>query len=232
MLVNNETGAIQPVAEAAALCRAHGALLHCDAVQALGRLPIDMGALGADMLTLSAHKAGGPQGVGALVLGPGVAPPPLLAGGGQERGRRPGTHNVAGIAGFAAAVEAATSEDTADLAGWRDALEERVRGETNAIRVIGGDAPRVAGVSCLACPGFAAETQVIALDLAGVSVSAGAACSSGKVAPSHVLRAMGLGDDVAGCAIRVSAGWASRAADFSAFAEAYLAMLRRSSRAA
>lgn len=234
MAVNNETGVIQPVAEAGALCREHGALLHCDAVQALGRIPLDMNAMQIDMLSLSAHKVGGPQGVGALVLRDGLAPPPaLLLGGGQERGRRPGTHNVAGIVGFAAAAAVAVADSGASerLAGWRDAMEARVA-QGSDIRIVGGGARRVGGASCLALPGLTAETQVMMLDLAGFSISAGSACSSGKVAPSHVLRAMGLGDDLAGCAIRVSGGWASTEQDFLRFAEAYQGMITRVNRAA
>jgi cysteine desulfurase len=232
MAVNNETGVIQPVAEAVAMARRHGALVHCDAVQALGRVPLDMAALGVDMLALSAHKIGGPQGVGALVLREGVAPPPLLHGGGQERGRRPGTQNVAGIAGFAAAVAVTAAGEGADLAGWRDAMEARIVAGCPTAVVAGANAPRVGGVSCIALPGLRAETQLMMLDLEGFSVSAGSACSSGKVSQSHVLGAMGLDEAVAGCAIRVSAGWASRREELEAFADAWLAMAAKHGRAA
>lgn len=233
MLVNNETGVIQPIAEAAALCRRHGALLHCDGVQALGRTAIDMQALDVDLLSVSAHKIGGPQGVGAVLLRGGIAPPAMVIGGGQERGRRAGTQNVPGVLGFAAALEAAAGDGrTAELAGWRDLMERRVLDGCDGVQVIGARSARVAGVSCLASPGLAAETQVMMLDLAGISVSAGSACSSGKVTASHVLNAMGLARDIAGCAIRVSGGWASRAADFERFAEAYLTMVGRARRAA
>ncbi|MGF1627552.1 MAG: cysteine desulfurase family protein [Alphaproteobacteria bacterium] len=234
MAVNNETGVIQPVAAAAALCRQHRALIHCDAVQALGRIPFDLAALDVDMASLSAHKIGGPQGVGALVLRDGLVPPPLLHGGGQERGRRPGTQNVAGIAGFAAAVAAAVAElpGLADLTSRRDAMERRLRAACSELVVVGAGAARSPGVSCLAVPGLKAETQVMLLDLAGVSVSAGAACSSGKVAPSHVLRAMGLDEAVAGAAIRVSAGWATAPQELESFAAAWLAMVGNARRAA
>jgi cysteine desulfurase len=233
MAVNNETGVIQPVAEAVALARRNGALVHCDAVQALGRIPLDFAALGIDMLSLSAHKLGGPQGVGALILRDGLALAPLLHGGGQERGRRPGTHNVAGILGFAAAVVAAVAEaGDRRLADWRDAAERRIVAARPDAVVAGHASERVGGVSCLALPGLKAETQVMMLDLAGVSISAGSACSSGKVAPSHVLRAMGLGDEVAGAAIRMSAGWATREAELEAFADAWLAMAARVPRTA
>ena len=229
MMVNNETGVKQPVDHAAEICRRHGALLHCDAVQALGRVAIDMSALGADMISVSAHKIGGPQGVGALILANDIAPPPVLRGGGQERGRRPGTQNIAGIEGFVAAIDAARYQDgvAEHLAAWRDAMESTITSEIEAVRVIGANSSRVPGVSCLACPGLAAETQVMTLDLAGFSISAGSACSSGTIAPSHVLRAMGLSDALASCAIRVSGGWASCEDEFAAFAAAYVAMVRR-----
>lgn len=233
MAVNNETGVIQPLAAAVAIARRHGALVHCDAVQALGRIPIDFAALDLDMLTLSAHKLGGPQGVGALVLRDGLSLPPLLRGGGQERGRRPGTQNAAGIAGFAAAAAAAVADGSGpQLARWRDAMEQRISAGYPDVVVVGGRSSRVGGVSCLALPGLKAETQVMMLDLAGCSVSAGSACSSGKVAPSHVLRAMGLDEAVAGAAIRVSAGWATRAEELEAFADAWLAMAARLARVA
>jgi len=229
MAANNETGTIQPVAEAAALCRAAGALLHVDAVQAAGRLPLDLATLGADTLALSAHKLGGPKGAGALLATPEAAAllTPLMAGGGQERGRRGGTPALPAIAGFAAAAEAA--RDDADLAPLRDAAE-RAAAAAGA-RALGAGAPRLGNTTCLALPGVAALTQVMALDLAGVMVSAGAACSSGKVAKSHVLAAMGLGP-LAGQAIRVSVPWNAREADVRRFADAYQAMAARVSRRA
>ncbi len=222
MLANNETGAIQPVAEIAALARDHGALVHCDAVQAAGKIAIDMAGLGVDLLTLSAHKLGGPPGTGALIAGDGVTLAPLIAGGGQERGRRAGTENVAGIAGFGAAAEAA-----AGLGGWpriaalRDRLEARAGEAVPDLHIFGAAAPRLPNTSCLAMPGVRAETQVMALDLAGVAVSAGSACSSGKVEPSQVLLAMGAGEEAAANAIRVSLGWASESADVDAFLAAW-----------
>jgi cysteine desulfurase len=224
MLANNETGTLQPVAEAAALCRGAGALLHVDAVQAAGRVMVDFAALGADSLALSSHKLGGPAGAGALLLSPRAAGQlqPLIAGGGQERGRRGGTPAVAAIAGFAAAAEAAT--DATPLAPLRDAVE-RAAIAAGAI-VVSAGVPRLPNTTCLALSGARAETQVIALDLAGVCVSAGAACSSGKVASSHVLEAMGLGP-LAGEAIRVSLPWNATEADVQAFAGAYQAMAQR-----
>ncbi len=227
MLANNETGAIQPVAEAAALCRAAGALLHVDAVQAAGRMAVDLAALGADSLALSSHKLGGPAGAGALLLGrrAGEIITPLIVGGGQERGRRGGTPPLPAIAGFAAAAAEAT--DAAGLAGLRDAIEQAALA-AGAV-AIGAGAPRLPNTTCLALPGVRAETQVIALDLAGIAVSAGAACSSGKVARSHVLDAMGLGR-LAGEAIRVSLPWSATASDVAAFARAYQDVAARLSR--
>lgn len=227
MLVNNETGVIQPVAEVARLARAHGAIVHCDAVQGAGRVLLDRGALGVDMLSLSAHKLGGPAGCGALVVAEGCHPDPLIRGGGQERWRRAGTENLVGIVGFGAAAAAALDAPGPDLAGLRDDLESRVLAAVPVARVMGLGAPRAGNVTCLALPGVAGETQVMALDLAGVSVSAGAACSSGKVRPSHVLEAMGEPEDVAGSAIRVSLGWNSTAADVDRFVTAWTAMARR-----
>lgn len=223
MLANNETGTIQPVAEAAAICRRHGARLHVDAVQAAGRMRLDLAALGCDSIALSSHKLGGPTGAGALLLTPGAAERirPLIAGGGQERGRRGGTPALAAIAGFAAA--AAAEYDGAAIAAMRDAVEAAAM---SCGAVVCGGAARLANTTCLALPGVRADTQVIALDLAGIAVSAGAACSSGKVARSHVLDAMGLGE-LAGQAIRVSLPWNVSKADTDAFALAYRSMAGR-----
>ncbi len=232
MLANNETGVIQPIRAVADLVQAAGALLHCDAVQAVGKIPVDMSALGADLLSLSAHKLGGPQGVGALVVRDGIELPALLRGGGQERRRRAGTENAAGIAGFGAAAQAALAglDRAAGLAAQRDALEARVRALAPEARVFGETAPRLANTSCLTMPGVGAETQVMALDLAGVAVSAGSACSSGKVAVSHVLQAMGAAPAEAAEAIRVSFGWASAPADLDRFIAAWSELYRRAGR--
>ncbi|QRG05091.1 cysteine desulfurase [Xanthobacter dioxanivorans] len=217
MAANNETGVVQPVAEAARLVHDHDGVVFCDAVQAAGRLPLDMAALGADFLVLSAHKLGGPQGAGALVAGgPDHRVPALLAGGGQERGRRAGTENGPAIAGFGAAAIAARTGLAAEaprLTGLRDALERGVRAVLPDAEVIGSGAERLPNTSTLAFPGIRAETLVIALDLSHVSVSAGSACSSGKVGVSHVLAAMGLPADTAAGAIRLSLGWSSTAQD-------------------
>ncbi|MAK80880.1 aminotransferase class V-fold PLP-dependent enzyme [Phenylobacterium sp.] len=221
MLANNETGVIQPVAEAAVLVREAGGWLHVDAVQAVGRVAIDSRALGADTLALSSHKLGGPGGAGALTFGPRAKLVRRLHGGGQERGRRAGTENVAGLAGFGAAAEAALRdlEAAAAQAEWRDAAEAALVA-AGAVSV-GGQAPRLPNTLCVAAPGFPAELQVMTLDLAGIMVSAGSACSSGKVKASHVLMAMGL-DQLAGAAIRVSGGWSTGAHDWKHMVEAWI----------
>ncbi len=226
MLANNETGAIQPVAEVAAIAHAAGALVHCDAVQAAGRIPLDIKALGVDVVTLSAHKIGGPLGAGAIVRArEGVTFAPLMTGGGQERRSRAGTENVAAIAGFGAAAEAALADlDRAQgWSGWRDRLAETVGAKGI---VFSAGVPRLPQTLCLAVPGLSAETLVIALDLAGIAVSSGSACSSGKVAPSHVLAAMGVEADIAKCAIRLSLGWDSAENDLDLFATAWKAVLK------
>lgn len=223
MLANNETGTLQPIPEIAKLCRSAGALLHVDAVQAAGRLPVDLGALGAHSLALSAHKLGGPKGVGALLLASECALlAPLIAGGGQERGRRGGTPALPAIAGFGAVAHAG-AHDT-DLAVLRDAIEQAAIG-AGAV-VVGGGAQRLANTTCLALKGVRADAQVIALDLDGFAVSAGAACSSGKVTESHVLAAMGLGA-LAGQAIRVSLPWNVTPEQVAAFLPAYARMAER-----
>lgn len=222
MVANNETGVIQPVREIVSLARRIGALCHVDAVQALGRVPLDFNALGCDLMSLSAHKIGGPKGVGALVRRDGVSLAPLVAGGGQERALRAGTENVPGIAGFAAAAACARNElaegrEMARLARLRDRVEGALRAVSQRAVMIGAGAPRLANTSCIALPGLKAETQIMAFDLAGIAVSAGSACSSGKVEPSHVLMAMNLPAEVAETAVRVSFGFASSDADADAF---------------
>jgi len=222
MLANNETGVIQPAADAARLARERGARIHVDAVQALGKIPVSMAELGADYLTLAAHKLGGPLGVGALALGEGAPLTRRQHGGGQERGRRSGTENVPAIAGFAAAVEAASPDAYAALAPMRDAVEARLKDAAPETVMVGAAAPRLPNTSCFAAPGFSSETQVMAMDLAGFGVSSGSACSSGKVKRSHVLDAMGLEDALAASAVRVSLGWNSREENADAFVAAWL----------
>ena len=229
MAANNETGAIQPVAAVADLARRHGTWLHVDAVQLAGKGDLQDVWACADLLSLSAHKIGGPSGVGALLTKPGVELKSLVAGGGQERGRRSGTENLIGIAGFGAAAEAAT-RDLADMdriADLRDRLESGVRSLDQAAQIYGAAARRLPNTSCIGLPGMPAETQVMNLDLAGVAVSAGAACSSGKVRASHVLSAMGLDQHAASSAIRVSLGWDSTEKDVDIFLNAWAAMSAR-----
>ncbi|WP_041249789.1 cysteine desulfurase family protein [Gluconacetobacter diazotrophicus] len=235
MLANNEVGTIQPVAEAVRICHAHGALLHVDAVQAAGRIPIDLGALGCRQQAVSGHKFGGVKGAGALLLAGEAtrALPPMMAGGGQEHGRRGGTPALPAIAAMAEAAGDAVAAlagggdgraDPTTLARWRDAIDAAARA-AGAV-VCGGDAPRLPNTTSLALPGRAAQIQLIALDLAGFGVSAGSACSSGKVARSHVLQAMGHGS-LAGEAIRVSLPWTVREDDVTRFIAAWRAMAAR-----
>jgi len=233
---NNETGVLQPIAEVAARVHAYGGLLVCDAAQAAGR--ISLGAFrDADALLISAHKFGGPKGAGAcLALREGLHFDALLRGGGQERGRRAGTENVAAIAGFGAAaraVAAGTETEAARLTVLRDACERRLAELAPNAVVFGAETPRLPNTLAFAIPGLAAATMLMRLDLEGVAVSSGSACSSGKVAPSHVLAAMGVAPNLAAGAIRVSFGWASDAADVEAFTQAMtrtLAGLRRKAR--
>lgn len=227
MLANNETGALQPVATAAALCRQHGAWLHVDAVQAAGRMAVSLKELGAHSLAVSSHKLGGPPGAGALLMvSDAPAPRPLMPGGGQERGWRAGTPPLPAIAGFAAAL--AASGRAADLAPLRDAIEAIA--VASGAKVVASGVARLPNTTCLALPGVRADAQVIGLDLEGIAVSAGAACSSGKVARSHVLEAMGIGT-LAEQAIRVSLPWNATEADVAAFAAAYPRMAARLSAA-
>jgi cysteine desulfurase len=220
MLANNETGVIQPVRDVVAIAGKHGALVHCDAVQAFGKMPVNFGLLGVDLLTVSAHKLGGPQGVGAIIIRDGLSVAPLIAGGGQELRRRAGTENVAAIAGFAAAVEAA-SENDSDLKGLRGQLESALEAGPGNAHVFAKAADRLPNTVCFALPGLAADTALIAFDLDGVAVSSGSACSSGKVAASHVLEAMGAGRDQVASAIRVSLGWNSTAGDVDRFIDSW-----------
>jgi cysteine desulfurase len=224
MLANNETGAIQPVAEAAEMVHAAGGLLHVDAIQALGKIPFNLASTGADLLSLSAHKIGGPKGVGALVLAEGIEGlAPLLRGGGQEKGRRAGTEDVAGIAGFAAAAKAALigrEEDARREDGLRGRLETGLRQTPGAV-VFGAEVRRLPNTVLFAVPGMRAETAVIGFDLAGIAVSSGSACSSGKVQPSHVVEAMGFGGELAQGAVRLSLGWSTTAADIDLALEAW-----------
>ena len=224
MLANNETGAVQPVREAADIVHAAGGLLHVDAIQAFGKRPFDINAMGADLVTLSAHKIGGPKGVGAVVLAEGLSGlEPLLRGGGQERGHRAGTENVAGIVGFGAAAAAAIAGlelDPKRLETLRNRLETGLRQAPGAV-VFSDDVPRLPNTTLFTVRGLKAETAVIGFDLAGIAVSSGSACSSGKVQPSHVLEAMGFGPELAQGAVRVSLGWSTSDADIDRCLEAW-----------
>jgi cysteine desulfurase len=224
MLANNETGVIQPVAEVAALVHAAGGLLHVDAVQGPGRIACDFEVLGADLMTLSSHKIGGPQGVGALIRRDGLVLDPQIKGGGQERGARAGTENVAGIAGFGAAAEAARQGWTGEanrMAALRDRLEAGIKAVAPKTVIFGAEAARLPNTTLFSVPGMKAETAVIAFDLEGVAVSSGAACSSGKVSPSHVLAAMGAAPELARGAIRVSLGYATTDEDVGTILKAW-----------
>ena len=235
MLANNETGVIQPVAEAAAIAHRHGALVHCDAVQAAGKIPVDMAALGVDYLALSAHKIAGPIGAGALIARDGAPLEALIRGGGQERGLRAGTENAPAIAGFGVAARLA-AEGLAEfgrLAALRDAMERRLAAIAPGAIAFGANAPRLPNTSKIAMPGVDGATQVMALDLDGIAVSAGAACSSGRVEAPRVLAAMGVPDALAVAAIRVSLGRTTTADDIDRLVAAWRALfLRASPRAA
>ena len=208
MVANNETGVLQPIREIAERVTAHGSILFCDGVQAAGKIPLNVEDLGCDALAVSAHKIGGPMGVGALVVRPGLVVPPSIAGGGQELGRRGGSENVSGIIGFSLAAELSVGELSlvSALAGKRDRMEAGLRAAMPDICIFGADAPRLPNTSCFGLSGLLGETVVMALDLADISVSSGAACSSGKVSRSHVLDAMGFEHDLTSGAIRVSLG--------------------------
>lgn len=229
MLANNETGIVQPVKAVAEIVRRHGGLLVVDAVQAVGRMPVDIEALDADFLILSSHKLGGPKGAGALVSrGEVLMPVPLIRGGGQEKGHRSGTENPAALAGFAAAARSAADEPAARnsrIAGLRDALEKGMRAATNDVIIHGAEVERVANTSFFSLPGLKSETGQIAFDLEGIALSAGSACSSGKVGQSHVLTAMGF--DAALGGLRVSLGPGSTMADVERFLAAFSRVVSR-----
>jgi cysteine desulfurase len=225
MLAGNETGTLQPVSQAARLTHEAGGLLHVDAVQAAGRIPCDISALGADLLTLSGHKIGAPKGVGALIRREeALALDPLVKGGGQERGARAGTENVAAIAGFGAAAAAARTglpQERAQVAALRRTLETGLKAISPEVIIFGAEAERLPNTTLFTVPGMKAETAVIAFDLDGVAVSSGAACSSGKVTPSHVLAAMGVSPPLARGAVRVSLGPTTTESDVKRFLDAW-----------
>jgi cysteine desulfurase len=237
MLANNETGVVQPVSEAARLTHEAGGLLHVDAIQGAGRIACDINALGADLLTVSGHKIGAPKGVGALIRRDAAVPfpEPLIKGGGQERSVRAGTENVAGIAGFgaaAAAARASLAAERAHTAALRERLETALKSATPEVVIFGAGVERLPNTTLFGVPGMKAETAVIAFDLDGVAVSSGAACSSGKVQPSHVLAAMGAPPQLARAAVRVSLGPTTTEPEVERFVKAWIkvsaALLKRS----
>lgn len=230
MLANNETGVIQPVAQAAEMTNRNGGVFHTDAVQALGKIPVNFGLLGVDMMTLSAHKVGGPQGVGALIMRDGVTLDKYIHGGGQELGRRGGTENVAAIAGFAAAVTEAVNENTkkeSNTRHLRDLFESKLQEVSPDIVIFGQGVERLPNTSYIALKGMKAQTTLINLDLEGIAVSTGSACSSGKVTGSRVLASMGVNDELRECALRVSFGWTSTERDVEKFIEIWQQLVAR-----
>jgi len=237
MMVNNETGVIQPITEISRLAKNHGALIHTDAVQALGRIPINMQEMGIDFLTICAHKIGGPQGVGALALGLCGITPTLLIGGGQEKSARAGTENVPGITAFGQATQIAyttRSNFESTLSSIHRTLENWIvsneKGE-NSATIHGQNAPRVANTTFFSIQNLRAETALMALDLEGIAISNGSACSSGTVQPSHVLKAMGLSQDQALTGLRISTGWATTENDINVFIEKFETILQRTNNA-
>jgi len=228
MFANNETGVLQPIADVVRVARAAGALVHCDAVQGAGKVPVDLHGLGVDYLSLSAHKLGGPTGVGALVVRSGAPFETDRRGGGQESHRRAGTENVSGIVGFGVAAGAAVSG--LDTVKFRNRIEAELPKIAPAARIHGAGAKRLPNTTCISMPGVKAETQVMALDLASVCVSAGAACSSGKATRSAVLAAMGVEDVEAETAIRISCGWNTVSEDIDRLIAAWRDLYIRVSR--
>jgi len=228
MAANNETGVVQPIEAVVERARSAGAMVHCDAVQAAGKIPLDFATHGLDFMTLSGHKVGAPAGVGALVVADGADVRARQGGGGQERGRRAGTENLSGITGFGAAARiVADCADSGRLAALRDELEVQLSAVAEDAVIFGANAPRLGNTAAVAMPGVSSEVQVMALDLAGIAVSAGAACSSGKVRASHVLQAMGFGAGYSDCSIRISFGWTTTAADIDRLVAAWTDLYRR-----
>jgi len=230
MWANNETGVVQPMAALAELCREGGATLHADAVQGFGKIPLEVDAVGVDLVALSAHKLGGPKGIGALYLSGAVELEPIVYGGGQEGGLRSGTENVAGIVGFAEAAVVAASEreaESARLGALRDRLLAGLSEALPGIVVNGGDAPqRLPNVLNISVPGVDLEGALTALDLEGICVSSGSACSTGSVEPSHVIAAMGREGELARNAIRLSLGWGTRAEEIEYVVDVFPKIVR------
>ncbi|MBU0799578.1 MAG: cysteine desulfurase [Alphaproteobacteria bacterium] len=229
MMVNNEVGTIQPVAEIAKMVKDKGALFHCDAVQAAGKMPLNMHQTGADFMTLSAHKMGGPQGTGALIIGPCGIAPHMISGGGQEKRQRAGTENIAGIAGMGRAAELALAEMDQYIAvgALRDHLEAAMKATAPTMFVNGAGAPRSPNTANICLPGVDAQTMLMTLDLEGFAVGSGSACSSGTMKPSPVLLAMGVPEDRARSSLRISLGWDTNAADIDNFLQAWQRLCAR-----
>jgi cysteine desulfurase len=227
MLANNETGVIQPIVEIAKLVHEYGGKLHCDGVPAFTKLPFSYKSLNADYLTISAHKIGGPKGCGAIVLPLDEQLPSLIHGGGQEKGHRAGTENILGIVGFAKALEDSREDNWSEIEKLRHDLEDLIAKEHPDAPIYGKNSPRLPNTSYLGMPGIPTQTQLMAFDLEGFAVSSGSACSSGKIAPSHVLKAMGYNDNQASEAIRVSLGWTTTKQQIEDFARAWLALYTR-----
>ncbi len=229
MAVNNETGVIQPLKDIATLLKNYECLFHSDAVQAVGRIPLYFSTLNVDFMSLSAHKIGGPHGVGAIIMGKGTNPPKLIHGGGQERQQRAGTENVAGIYGFGIAAACALNglETYKNLETYRDQLEATLKNAPTDVIIHGHDAPRVPNTISASIAGFEASTLLMNLDLAGISVSTGSACSSGSVQASHVLTAMGATESQAKSGLRLSMGWATTQDDIDAFTQAWTTLMER-----
>lgn len=223
MLANNETGVIQPVREVASIAHSYGAIVHTDAVQAVGRIPLSFHDLDVDIMTIAAHKFGGPSGIAAVVYRDPIELSPLVLGGGHEQGLRAGTQNVALIEGMRVAIEEActASENPQSLKELRDQMEGEILDLSSEARVMGKDAERIPNTSCLSMPGVSAEVQLMAFDLAGISVSSGSACSSGKVRPSHVMEAMGVDVTQSGGVLRISLGWNTKKQDVDAFVQTW-----------
>ena len=229
MAANNETGVIQPIKELSLIAKRYKALLFVDATQALGRIPVDFQDWNVDYMTCSSHKVGGPLGMGALIVRKGRPLNPLIVGGGQEQNRRAGTHNVPAIVGFAAAVKTMIHFDWSHILQLRNTMEKRLRAQSSDIMIMGQESDRLANTSCIHMSGVLNQTQVMGFDLAGFAVSAGSACSSGKMKPSSVLKAMGLSDIIAQETIRISLCPQTTTADIDNFLQTWLTIKQRAS---
>ena len=228
MLANNETGVIQPISEIVSMATQYNANVHCDAVQALGKINFNFVDLGVDSLALSAHKIGGPKGIGALIVKEKIQLPSLLKGGGQERGSRAGTENVSGIVGFGAAIAAAQNDNWNRIEKLRNDMESVLCNQFSEVPIYGKQAPRLPNTSYIGMPGVISQNQLMAFDLEHICVSTGAACTSGKVTPSQVLKVMGISESATNNAIRISLGWETTRKEIDKFIEVWVKVYRRS----